>query len=53
MAEAVLENGIPVTAGWFAVNVHDARWLHNGMRSVCRFGGEGDAHFDDLGVSLF
>jgi uncharacterized cupin superfamily protein len=23
------------------------------MRSVCRFGGEGDAHFDDLGVSLF
>jgi uncharacterized cupin superfamily protein len=23
------------------------------MRSMCRFGGEGEAHFDDLGVSLF
>lgn len=53
MAEAVLENGAPVTAGWFVVNVRDARWLHNRMRSVCRFGGEGAAHFDELGVSLF
>jgi uncharacterized cupin superfamily protein len=53
MAEATLESGVPVTAGWFAVNVRDARWLHNGMRSVCRFGGEGPAHFDDLGVSLY
>jgi uncharacterized cupin superfamily protein len=53
MAEAVLEGGVPVTAGWFVVNVRDARWLHNRMRSVCRFGGEGAAHFDDLGVSLF
>jgi len=53
MVEAVLESGVPVTAGWFIVNVRDARWLHNRMRSVCRFGGEGEAHFDDLGVSLF
>ena len=53
MAEAVLEGGVPVTAGWFVVNVRDARWLHNRMRSVCRFGGQGAAHFDDLGVSLF
>jgi uncharacterized cupin superfamily protein len=53
MAEAVLDSGVPVTAGWFAVNVADARWLHNRMRSVCRFGGEGEAHFDDLGVSLY
>jgi uncharacterized cupin superfamily protein len=53
MAEAVLESGLPVTGGWFAVNVRDARWLHDDMRSVCRFGGEGEAHFDDLGVSLF
>jgi uncharacterized cupin superfamily protein len=53
MAEAALENGVPVTAGWFVVNVRDARWLHNRMRSWCRFGGEGAAHFDDLGVSLF
>jgi uncharacterized cupin superfamily protein len=53
MAEAALENGVPVTAGSFVVNVRDARWLHNRMRSWCRFGGEGAAHFDDLGVSLF
>jgi hypothetical protein len=50
--EASIEDGVPVTAGWFVVNVRDARWLHNEMRSVCRFGGEGEAHFDDLGVSL-
>ena len=53
MSEALLEDGVPVTGGWFVVNVRDARWLHDGMRSVCRFGGEGEAHFDDLGVSLF
>jgi uncharacterized cupin superfamily protein len=53
MAEATLERGVPVTAGWFVVNVRDACWLHDRMRSMCRFGGEGEAHFDDLGVSLF
>jgi uncharacterized cupin superfamily protein len=53
MAEAVLDSGVPVTAGWFVVNVAEARWLHNRMRSVCRFGGEGGAHFDELGVSLY
>lgn len=53
MSEASLQGGVPVTAGWFVVNVRDARWLHNRMRSVCRFGGEGEAHFDDLGVSLY
>lgn len=53
MGEAVLESGVPVSAGWFVLNVRDARWLDNRMRSVCRFGGEGDAHFDDLGVSLY
>lgn len=53
MREASLEGGVPMTAGWFVVNVRDARWLHNRLRSVCRFGGEGEAHFDDLGVSLY
>src|SRR5579862_6714932 len=53
MSEASLQGGVPVTAGWFVINVRDARWLHNRMRSVCRFGGEGEAHFDDLGVSLY
>lgn len=53
MSEARLEDGIPTTAGWFVVNARDARWLHNDMRVVCRFGGEGEAHFDDLGIGLY
>jgi uncharacterized cupin superfamily protein len=53
MGEASLQDGVPVTAGWFVVNVGEARWLHNRMRSVCRFGGEGEAHFDDLGLGLY
>ena len=53
MGEARLEHGVPVTAGWFVVNARDARWLHNDMRALCRFGGEGEAHFDDLGVGLY
>jgi uncharacterized cupin superfamily protein len=53
MSEARLENGVPVTAGWFVVNARDAQWLHNEMRSVCRFGGQGEAHFDHLGVGLY
>jgi len=53
VSEARLEDGVPVTAGWFVVNARDARWLHNDMRSLCRFGGEGEAHFDDLGIGLY
>jgi uncharacterized cupin superfamily protein len=53
MSEASLQGGVPVSAGWFVVNVREAPWVHNRMRSVCRFGGEGEAHFDDLGVSLY
>jgi uncharacterized cupin superfamily protein len=51
--EARLEDGVPQTAGWFVVNARDARWMHNDMRAVCRFGGEGEAHFDDLGIGLY
>jgi uncharacterized cupin superfamily protein len=53
MSEARLEEGVPLTAGWFVVNARDARWLNNDMRAVCRFGGEGEAHFDDLGIGLY
>ena len=53
MREAVIHDGVPVTAGWFVVNARDARWLGNEMRAVCRFGGEGEAHFDELGVGLY
>jgi uncharacterized cupin superfamily protein len=51
--EATIEGGVPTTAGWFVINARDARWMHNEMRTVCRFGGEGPAHFDDLGVGLY
>jgi uncharacterized cupin superfamily protein len=51
--QATLDKGVPQTAGWFVVNARDARWLHNDMRSVCKFGGEGEAHFDDLGIGLY
>jgi len=50
--EARLEDGVPQTAGWFVVNARDTRWLHDDLRSRARFGGEGEAHFDDLGFSL-
>jgi uncharacterized cupin superfamily protein len=53
MAEARLEDGVPQTAGWFVVNARDAPWMHNDMRSMCRFGGQGEAHFDDLGIGLY
>ncbi|HTX12942.1 MAG TPA: cupin domain-containing protein [Solirubrobacteraceae bacterium] len=53
MTEARLEDGVPVTAGWFVVNAREARWMHNAMRSICRFGGEGEAHFDQLGIGLY
>jgi uncharacterized cupin superfamily protein len=53
MAEARVQGGVPLTAGWFVVNAADAPWLHNEMRAVCKLGGEGEAHFDDLGVALY
>ncbi|HEY7622006.1 MAG TPA: cupin domain-containing protein [Solirubrobacteraceae bacterium] len=53
MAEARLEDGVPQTAGWFVLNARDAPWMHNDMRSVVKFGGEGEAHFDELGIGLY
>jgi uncharacterized cupin superfamily protein len=51
--EARLEDGVPQTGGWFVVNARDAPWMDDDMRSVCRFGGEGEAHFDQLGIGLY
>jgi uncharacterized cupin superfamily protein len=51
--EARLDDGVPQTAGWFVVNARDTQWLHDDMRSRARFGGEGEAHFDDLGIGLY
>lgn len=53
MSEARIEDGVPISAGWFVINAKDSRWLHNDLAAVCRFGGEGEAHFDDLGVGLY
>jgi uncharacterized cupin superfamily protein len=53
VSEAKVESGVPTSAGWFVLNARNARWLHNEMRAVCRFGGEGDAHFNDLGIGLY
>jgi uncharacterized cupin superfamily protein len=51
--EATLKDGVPVTAGWFVVNARDVPWEHDELRSMCRFGGQGEAHFDDLGIALY
>ncbi|HEY7619277.1 MAG TPA: cupin domain-containing protein [Solirubrobacteraceae bacterium] len=53
MAEARLEDGVPQTAGWFVLNAREARWMHNDMRSVVKYGGEGEAHFDEFGIGLY
>jgi uncharacterized cupin superfamily protein len=53
MTEARLEDGVPQTAGWFVVNARDTRWWRTKLRTYARFGGQGEAHFDDLGVGLY
>jgi uncharacterized cupin superfamily protein len=53
MPEAQVKDGVPQTAGWFVLNAADGPWLHNDLRAVCRFGGQGDAHFDELGFALY
>jgi uncharacterized cupin superfamily protein len=53
MSEARLQDGVPVTGGWFVLNVRDAPWWEDGRHSWCKFGGEGEAHFDDLGVAVY
>jgi quercetin dioxygenase-like cupin family protein len=53
VSEARLEDGVPQTAGWFVVNSRDVPWMRNEMRTLARFGGQGEAHFDDLGIALY
>jgi uncharacterized cupin superfamily protein len=50
--EAKLENGVPVTAGWFVVNARDRSWLHNEMGEYVGFEGKDEARFGDLGINL-
>jgi hypothetical protein len=45
---------IPRGAGWFVVNASDAQWFDRGPRGlVCRFEGDSEAEFSQLGVTLF
>jgi len=53
MPEARLEDGVPQSAGWFVLNARDAPWVDDGLRTHVKFGGQGDAHFDDLGIGLY
>jgi uncharacterized cupin superfamily protein len=53
MSEARLEDGTPQTAGWFVLSAREAPWVDDGLRTFVKFGGQGDAHFDDLGVGLY
>ena len=53
MTEARIDGGVPQTGGWFVLNAREARWTEDAMRTMCRFGGEGDAHFDDVGLALY
>jgi uncharacterized cupin superfamily protein len=53
VAEARIEDGVPQTAGWFVLNAREAQWMHDELRAVCRWGGQGPAHFDDLGLGLY
>jgi uncharacterized cupin superfamily protein len=50
--EAKLENGVPQGEGWFVVNAHDSRWLHNELGAYCPFEGKDDAAFDQVGINL-
>jgi uncharacterized cupin superfamily protein len=50
--EARLEKGVPQSGGWFVVNAHDSRWLHNELGAYCGFEGKDEAAFDELGINL-
>jgi uncharacterized cupin superfamily protein len=53
MGEASTREGVPQGAGWFVVNAAAATWEHDRLRSRLRFGGEGPAHFDEVGVAMY
>ena len=52
MPEATVRDGVPQTAGWFVVSARDVPWTDDGLRTAGRFGGQGEAYFDELGVAL-
>jgi uncharacterized cupin superfamily protein len=50
---ASIEDGVPTSAGWFVVGLEETPWEHDRLRSRTRPGGEGAAHFDQIGVALY
>jgi uncharacterized cupin superfamily protein len=53
MGEAPTRDGVPTGPGWFVVNAAATTWDHDRLRSRLRFGGEGPAHFDEVGVAMY
>ena len=53
MGEASTREGVPTGPGWFVVNAAAATWEHDRLRSRLRFGGEGPAHFDEVGIAMY
>jgi uncharacterized cupin superfamily protein len=58
MGEARIEQtdtgDVPSSAGWFVVNVRQARWrAREGRGAVCSFEGDGEAEFEQYGFNLF
>jgi uncharacterized cupin superfamily protein len=51
--EASVRGGVPSEAGWFVVGLGETPWEADRLRSRTRLGGEGPAHFDEIGVALY
>lgn len=49
--EARLDNGVPQSAGWFVVNAHESRWMHNELGAYCGFEGT-EVRFAEMGINL-
>jgi uncharacterized cupin superfamily protein len=51
--EAFLIDGVPTEAGWFVVALAETPWETDRLSSRTRPGGEGRAHFEQIGVALY
>jgi uncharacterized cupin superfamily protein len=51
--EASLRGGVPIEAGWFVVGLAETPWETDRLRSRTRPGGDGPAHFDQIGLALY
>jgi hypothetical protein len=51
--EASLIDGVPSEPGWFVVGLGETPWETDRPRTRTRPGGEGSAHFEQIGVALY